>query len=483
MGAVFSTLFAMSNSELGLKGPRGRVLLAIMMATGLAALDSTILATALPAIVTDLKDYAQFPWLFSIYLLAQAVTVPLYSKLADVVGRKPILIFGIVLFVVSSLLCGVAWSMPILILGRALQGLGAGAINPMTQTVVGDLYTVEERAKVQGYIGAVWAMASVVGPALGGFFSEYADWRWIFWVNLPLGGLAIVLLLRNFHETVHHRDHKLDFWGAGVLMVALGALILALLEGGQAWAWTSPISWGLFAGSVILLLVFVRIETKVAEPILPLWVFSRRLLLTTSLGALGVAVVMIGLTSYIPNDLIQALGMSPLVAGVSVAAITLGWPLAVSQSGRLYLKIGFRKTALIGAGLMILSVGGLAVVSASPEWWIFTALCFVAGMGFGLTATPGMIRAQSSVEWNERGVVTGGNQFARAIGSAVGIAVLGAVANAALAKLPGAETIPRNLVLSTQEVLIAAFVVAVLTGVAAWAMPQDAPQTASPAKA
>ena len=194
----------MSNVKLGLREARGPILLALMVSTGLAALDSTILATAVPSIVADLGDFAQFPWLFSIYLLAQAVSVPVYSKLSDVIGRKPILIFGIVLFLVGSLACGAAWSMPVLIIARGLQGLGAGAILPMTITVAGDIYTVEERSKIQGYFASIWGLASVVGPALGGAFSQFASWRWVFFINLPLGLVAVYLLLRNFRRNSLH---------------------------------------------------------------------------------------------------------------------------------------------------------------------------------------------------------------------------------------------------------------------------------------
>ena len=204
-------------SAVGLRSERGPVLVAVMLATSLVALDATILATAVPSIVDDLGGFAQFPWLFSIYLLAQAVCVPLYGKLADVVGRRPVLFFGIAVFVAGSVLCGVAWSMPALIVARAVQGIGAGAVLPMTVTVVGDLYSVEERARVQGYIASVWGVASVVGPALGGVFSEYLSWRWIFFVNVPLGAVSAWILWRHFAEQVERRRHTFDLAGALLL--------------------------------------------------------------------------------------------------------------------------------------------------------------------------------------------------------------------------------------------------------------------------
>ena len=288
------------STNLGLRSERGPILLALMVTTGLIAIDATILATAVPTITKDLGGFALFPWLFSIYLLAQAVSVPIYSKLSDVVGRKPIILIGIGLFILGSVLCGVAWSMPALIAFRAIQGLGAGAVQPMGITIAGDIYTIAERAKTQGYLASVWGISSVVGPSLGGVFSALDAWRWIFFVNVPLGALAAFLIIRNFHEVIEKRKHKVDYLGASLLTAALSLLILALLEGGQAWAWNSWQSIGAFALGGVLLVLFVLVERRAPEPILPLWVFSRRLLLTTSLIALGVGAVLIGLTSYVP---------------------------------------------------------------------------------------------------------------------------------------------------------------------------------------
>ncbi len=186
-----------------------------MLATGLVAIDSTILATAVPSVVADLGGFSQFPWLFSIYLLAQAVTVPLYGKFADLVGRKPMMMLGIAIFLVASILCGLAWSMVSLIVFRALQGLGAGAVLPMGQTIIGDVYSVAERAKVTGYVAGVWAASSVIGPTLGGIFSDYISWRWIFFVNIPIAIAAMLVLHRSFHESVERRHHRIDYAGAG----------------------------------------------------------------------------------------------------------------------------------------------------------------------------------------------------------------------------------------------------------------------------
>jgi multidrug resistance protein len=257
--------------------------------TGLIAVDSTIIATAVPSIVADIGGFAQFPWLFSIYLLAQAVSVPVYGKLADLFGRKPVILFGIGLFLVGSVLCGAAWSMGTLIGSRALQGLGAGAIAPVAITIVGDIYSTAERAKAQGYIASVWGIAAVVGPTLGGLLSEYASWRWIFFVNIPLCLLAAAMLARNFHEQVERGKPRIDYRGATLLTAGLALVILAVLEGGQAWAWDSPASIAVFLAGAVLLAAFWVVERRAPEPVLPLWVFRRRLLVASSSSRPGSA--------------------------------------------------------------------------------------------------------------------------------------------------------------------------------------------------
>ncbi|MCU1508505.1 MAG: putative integral rane transport protein [Glaciihabitans sp.] len=461
-----------SRSDVGFRSERGPILIALMVTTGLVAIDATILATAVPSIVKDVGGFAQFPWLFSIYLLAQAVSVPVYAKLSDVVGRKPIILIGIGLFLLGSILCGFAWSMPALIAFRAVQGLGAGAVQPMAITIAGDIYTVAERAKVQGYLASVWAISSVVGPTLGGVFSQFVSWRGIFFVNIPLCIIAIVLIVRTFSERIEHRRHKVDYAGALLLTGSLSLLILAVLEGGQAWAWNSPISIGAFVLGALLLVAFVLVERRAAEPILPLWVFSRRLLLTTSFIALGTGAMLIGLTSYVPTYLEGALGVVPLVAGLALAALTVGWPLAASLSGRLYLRIGFRNTALIGMSLTVLGTLVLAILGPTPVLWAVALCCFVVGLGMGLIATPSLIAAQSSVPWNERGVVTGTNLFARSIGSAVGVAIFGAIANGIFLSLGKGEQDAHAVSSASTAVFVAVAIAAVATVAAGFAMPR-----------
>ena len=419
-------------AAIGLRSARGPVLAAVMTATALVALDATIVATAVPSIVRDLGGFSQFPWLFSAYLLTQAVTGPLYGKLADVVGRRPVMLAGILLFLAGSVLCGAAWDLPTLIAARGLQGVGAGAVLPMAVTVVGDLYTVEERARVQGYLASVWGVSALVGPALGGALSEYASWRLIFFLNVPLGAAAAVLLLRHLRETVHRRRHQLDVAGALLLTAGASLLVLGLLQGGVSWAWGSAASVTILSSSALALVAFVLVERRAAEPVLPLWVFSRRVLVGGNLVAMVVGVVLIGLSSYIPAYVQGVLGTGAVVAGFALAAMTVGWPLAASLAGRVYLRIGFRDTAFIGLLVTLAGAAWIATFGTGTSVLTVAAACFLVGVGLGLSSVPTVVAVQSVVGWDRRGVVTATNLFARNLGSALGVAVFGAIANATL---------------------------------------------------
>lgn len=459
-------------ASVGFRSERGPVLLSLMLAMGLIAMDATILATAVPSVVRDLGSYQQFPWLFSIYLLAQAVSVPIYSKLADTVGRKPIVLIGIALFLLGSILCGLAWSMPSLILFRLLQGLGAGAVGPMVATIVGDIYTLSERAVVQGYIASVWALSSVVGPALGGVFAQFDAWRLIFFINIPLCLIAGWMLLRHFHEQIEKRRHRIDYAGAVLLTIGLTAIIVGVLEGGNAWAWLSAPSLACFLGGAIALVVFAFVERRAAEPIIDLRLISRRLILTTTLASLAIGALLTGITSFAPAYLQGAIAVPPLLAGLAVAALTLGWPLSAANAGRLYLRHGFRFTALLGASIAAVGAIGLAFIGPYPNAYALAGVAFVIGFGLGWTAAPTLIVAQASVGWGERGAVTGMNTFARSAGSAVGVAVFGAISNAVIASGAGSGD-PATVVRASTWVFIAAAVTAALVLIAVFAMPKD----------
>lgn len=420
------------SSGVGLRSERGPVLLSQMLATGLVALDSTIIATASTSIAKDLGHFQQVPWLFSVYLLAQAVSVPIYGRLADVLGRKNTLLFGIALFLLGSILAGAAWSMSVLIWARVIQGLGAGAVMPVSMTITADLYTLQERAKVQGYLASVWAISSVVGPTLGGVFAQLGIWRWIFWVNIPLGAVAAVMLWRSYHEKKHPEAQRetIDYLGAALLAGGTSLLLLGLLEGGSAWSWGSATSVGIFVVSAALLAGFVYVELRVKHPIFSLALLKRRVVTASTVASLMIGVVVLGLSTYVPIYAQNVLGFGALIAGLALAALTLGWPAAASQAGRLYLKWGFRVTSVIGSSLVLAGALLTLTLGAHSSIWFVALFCFIIGCGMGFTAVPSLIAAQASAAWNERGAVTGTNMFARSMGSAVGVAVFGAIVNA-----------------------------------------------------
>jgi MFS family permease len=432
----------------------------MMLATGLVAIDGTALATAVPSIVADIGGFTSFPWLFSIYLLTSAVTVPVYAKLADLFGRKPLIMWGIGVFLLGSILCGLAWDMPSLIVFRAVQGIGAGAILPIVITMVGDIYTLQERAKVQGYMASVWAIAAVVGPTLGGVFAQFDLWRGIFLINIPLCLLAGWMIWSRFTEKVERREHRIDYAGAVLFSVSVSLLILGVLQGGTGWAWDSPQSLGVLGAGALLLVVFVLVERRAAEPILPLWALSRRLLWPTNLLGFCVGATLIGLTAYVPTFL---------------TVTTDAEPIAATLSGRLYLRFGFRSTTILGATILLLGLSLLTWSALSPSIWVVAGLCFVIGLGFGFASVPSLVAAQSSVDWNERGVVTGTQLFSRSIGQSIGAAAFGAVANAVILANGGDETVPATMEAAAGAVFLGGGILAVVLLIAAIAMPRVPP--------
>lgn len=409
------------------------VVVSLMLAMALTAMDSTIVATAIPTIVKDLGGFSLFPWVFSIYLLTQAAMTPIYGKLADLYGRKPILIIGSIIFLAGSALSGLSWNMLALIAFRGLQGIGAGSIQPIVTTLAGDLFSIEERAKMQGYLSSVWGLSAIVGPALGGLFVQFASWRWIFYINIPIGAAALIALTIFLHEKVQHKSHRIDYVGSALLIVSMGLMITGLLEGGVDWSWASVQSLATLGGGAVLLAVFFAMESRAKEPVLPTWVFGRRVLLAANLGSLGIGVLTIGLSSYLPTYLQGVLRQTPLAAGFALAAMSIGWPLASAFSGKLYLKVGFRNTALLGALVTVAAGLGFATLGMHSSIFEAGGLSFLTGVGLGLGSTSLVVLIQSIVQWNRRGVVTGANMFTRQLGSTLGVAVYGTLVNAALA--------------------------------------------------
>jgi multidrug resistance protein len=420
---------------------RRPILIALMVTMALSAVDNTIVATAVPQVVGDLGGFSLFSWVFSAYLLTQTVSIPIYGKLADQWGRKPILIIGTVIFLAGSALCASAWSMVSLIVFRGLQGLGAGATMATVNTLAGDLYRLEERGRVQGWLSSVWGISAVFGPTLGGSLAQYASWRWIFVINLPLGAAAIVLIARYLHEQVSRTRHRIDIAGAATVLLAAGALMFGLLQGGVAWPWLSAPSIAIFTVAAVAAVAAVFAERRAAEPILPPWLWRRRALSGSGLCALGMGLLVIGPTTFLPTYGQLVLGLGAVAAGAVLATMSFGWPLATSQSARLFMRLGFRDTALIGAGICLISVAAFLPLPAVVSVWVLVVLTFGLGMGLGLLSVCTVVGPQSTVGWNQRGVVTGSMMFCRYLGQTLGAALFGAIFNSSLnASLRGAPT-------------------------------------------
>ncbi len=404
-------------------------LMAMMM---LAAMDTTIVSTAIPQIVGDLGGLALVSWVFSVYLVAQTVTIPVYGKLSDLVGRKPVLLAGTLIFLAGSAACSFAWNMHALIVFRGLQGLGAGAIMATVMTLAGDLYSVEERAAVQGWLSSVWGMAAIAGPLLGGAFAEYVSWHWIFLVNLPIGALALALIGVYLHESLARRHPHIDYAGSALLLVALACLMLGLLQGGQVWPWASWQVVLVFGAALLALAALVWVERRAREPVMPGWLWRRRTLVGSNLATIAMGLVMMAPSVYLPTFLQSVQGLGAIAAGLVLACISIGWPLASALSGKVYLRLGFRDAALVG-GVLILAASLAFVLMPRPQPVALVVLDqIVLGAGFGLLSTPLLVGMQSVVDWGRRGVVTGANMFARYLGQSLGAALFGAIFNATL---------------------------------------------------
>ncbi|MGW2616353.1 MFS transporter [Streptomyces sp. NPDC001500] len=424
---------------------RGAVVAALMLSMALAALDSTVVSTAVPQIVGDLGGFSVFSWLFSGYLLAVTVTLPVYGKLSDTFGRKPVLIAGASLFLLGSVLCALAWNMGALIAFRVVQGLGGGALQGTVQTLAADLYPLEERPKIQAKLSTVWAVSAVAGPGLGGVLAAYADWRWIFLVNLPVGAAALWLIVRHLHEPQRKsgRDGqpraRVDWAGALAVFACGGALLTALVQGGVAWAWWSAPSLALFGAGLALAGVVVVVERRAAEPIIPGWVWRRRTIaaVNLALGALGL--LMVAPTVFLPTYAQAVLGLAPVTAGFVLSVWTLSWPLSAALSQHVYRRIGFRDTALLGIGAATLILLAFPLLPYPGRAWQPTALMLLLGAALGLFQLPLIVGVQSTVGWSERGTTTASVLFCRQTGQTVGATLFGAVANGVLAaRLGGA---------------------------------------------
>lgn len=405
------------------------ILVALMTTIILAAMDNTILATAIPQIVGDLGGFSLFSWLFTIYLLIQTITIPLYGKLADLLGRKPLIIFGITVFLIGSSACGFAWNMPSLIAFRGIQAIGAGAIMATVNTIAGDIYTIQERAKIQGWLSSVWGISAILGPTIGGALADYASWRWIFFINIPFGIISILLLLKYLNEGKTFKKPKIDWAGAIAMLITSTIIMFTLLQSGQSWPWFSLTTLGLITLIVVLIYVTIRIERKAPEPILPIWVWKKRVFLGANLATMGAGAILMGPSMYLPVFAQSVTGLGAIAAGFILASMSITWPISSALSGRLYLRIGFRNTALCGIIIVALATFSFLFIQFPGPVWSLVVIQMLMGAGFGLISTPLLIGIQSTVEYEQRGVVTGANIFSRYFGQSLGASIFAVVFN------------------------------------------------------
>lgn len=436
---------------------RGWILAALMMTMTLAAMDITIVSTAIPQIVSDLGGFTKFSWVFSIYLLAQTVTIPLYGKLSDIFGRKKVLLFGITVFLLGSAASAAAWNIGSLIAFRGIQGLGAGSIMATVNTIAGDIYTVQERAKIQGYLSSIWGVSAILGPALGGALAEYVNWRWIFLINLPLGAVSIFFLTVFFKERVTPAKPSIDYRGALLILCTLGLLFVFLLEGGQAWPWFSLPSLALLGTILVFGVLAFRTEVRSPDAIMPVWLWKNKTLAFTNLAMVGMGIVLMGPETFLPTFTQTSLGVGIIASGFILASMSIGWPTASALSGRLYLRIGFRETSLIGAVLVVIACGGFLLIPKPQPIYLLVLNQVLIGAGFGLLSTPSMVGVQSMVSWKQRGVVTSTNVFCRNLGQSLGAAIFGAVFNNSfLRQVEGGSEELRSSTSNVMEIIHAA---------------------------
>jgi EmrB/QacA subfamily drug resistance transporter len=391
------------------------------------SIEATIVSTAMPKIVTYIgKDLRLYSWVFSVFLLAQATTTMVFGKLADTFGRKPILLIGITLFLLSSLLCGLAWSMTSLIIFRLLQGLAAGSIQPVTQTLAGDMYPGLERGRVQGYIGVAYGTSSILGPLVGAVIVQHLRWGWIFWINIPFGALAALGFYLFVKERIETKRPSVDVVGSGLFMIAVASLMLTLnsVTGGH------PAR--LFAFGTLLLVstaLFVLQERTTREPMLPFGVLSRRPLAKLNGLALLCGALLIGILIFLPIYVQAVLGRSPVTVGLTLTAQVLGWTISALLAMQAFRRFGLDKTLVMGTAFFPLSAAALLAMVPASQPLLAGLAAFMNGLGMGIVTTASIAIVQDSVGWAERGLATSLNIFLRNLGSALGAATLGTVVN------------------------------------------------------
>ncbi len=404
---------------------RKRITAALLVAMMVTALEQLVVSPAMPTIIATLKGFTIYPWVISAYLLASTVSTPIYGKLADLFGRKRVLLFGLGLFALGSILSGLAQNMGQLIAMRTLQGLGAGAVGPIVLTILGDIFTLEERAKVQGLFSAVWGLSSVAGPFLGGYLTDNLGWRWVFLVSVPFAFLAIGMLL--FHDDEPPRERRtapIDWAGAGLLTAGMTTMLWIVLDGARL---STSSTMGLLGLAGMLLILFILRERVAADPILPLDLVTRPVIAAALVGSLMIGAILFGLDVYVPLFVQGVRGGGATQAGRALMPLFLAWAVSVAVAARAVVRFGFRRAGIVGSALVTCGNLLLVVGTIEPEYWrvCFAIGLIVVGFGMGPASLCMILAVQHSVTWGQRGVATGAVTFLRTIGGAMGVGLLG----------------------------------------------------------
>jgi len=408
------------------------IVIALMVAMFLGAVEGTVVTTAIPTIVKDLHGFEIISLVFSIYLLTSAISTPIYGKLSDLYGRKNVLSIGIVIFLAGSILCGLSRSMYMLIAFRALQGLGAGSIFTVTYTIIGDEFSLEERPKVQGSIGTVWGVASLLGPFLGGFLINVLSWHWIFFINIPFGILSIVLLQRSLKETFEKKKVKIDFAGIIVLSMAMIIFLNIFLDSGNFGIQKNVFIILSICATALLLILFYFIERNAKEPIIPFDIFTKTII-NVNLISFLLSAILIGVDVYMSIYIQNILGFSPTISGLAMAPMSVAWLMSSVILGKCIMIYGEKFVIMISVFILFISTLLFATLNVNSALPLVVLFSFVMGFGLGGAFTTLTIVVQTSVEYNKRGAATATNSLLRTLGQTIGVSIFGGIFNADIA--------------------------------------------------